>query len=94
MSNQNSIITELLQFFPDRRLQMYFKSSLTALSHAMEDQVLAGNEEALIIASFQKEKFYRQEAHRYLRIGKKSRHVYVLAAPETEFKHNSDVYEK
>lgn len=94
MSNPNSIITELLHFFPDRRLQMYFKSSLTALSHAMEDQVLAGNEEALIIASFQKERFYRQEAHRYLRIGRKSRHVYVLAAPETDFKHDSNIYEK
>lgn len=94
MSNPHSIITDLLQVFPHRRLQMYFKSSLTALSHAMEDQVLAGNEEALIIASFQKERFYRQEAHRYLRIGKKSPHVYVLAAPETDFRHDSGVYEK
>jgi len=60
----------------------------------MEDQVLANTEEALIIASFQKERFYRQEAHRYRRIGKISPHVYVLAAPETDFSNTTDVYEK
>ncbi|BAQ60440.1 sensory transduction histidine kinase [Geminocystis sp. NIES-3708] len=94
MSNPNSVVTELLNSFPQGCTQMYFKSSLTALSHAMEDQVLASDEQPLIIASFQKEKFYRQEAHRYGRIGKISPHVYVLAAPETEFSSTTDVYEK
>lgn len=94
MSKSNSVVTELLKAFPTRRPQMYFKSSLTALSHAMEDQVLAGSEKPLIIASFQRERFYRQEAHRYQRIGQKSDHVYVLAAPETEFKNSSDLYER
>jgi len=94
MSNPNSVVTDLLQVFPQWRTQIYFKSSLTALSHAMEDQVLANTEEALIIASFQRERFYRQEAHRYQRIGKISPHVYVLAAPETDFSSVSDVYEK
>ncbi len=72
---------------------MYFKGSLTALSHAMEDQVLAGTEQPLVIASFQRERFYRQEAHRYRRIAQKSPQVYVLAAPETDFKHGWDLYE-
>ncbi|MBF2056532.1 MAG: GAF domain-containing protein [Cyanobacterium sp. T60_A2020_053] len=94
MSNPNSVVTDLLKVFPQWRTQIYFKSSLTALSHAMEDQVLANTEEALIIACFQQEKFYRQEAHRYRRIGRISPHVYVLAAPETEFSNVSDVYEK
>lgn len=94
MSNPNSVVTDLLTVFPQYRPQMYFKSSLTALSHAMEDQVLAGSEQPLIIASFQKERFYRQEAHRYQKIGRLSRHVYVLAAPETDFSNVSDVYEK
>jgi len=97
MSNTNSVVTELLTAFPQGCTQMYFKSSLTALSHAMEDQVLASDtedEQPLIIASFQKERFYRQEAHRYGRIGTLSPHVYVLAAPETEFSSISDVYEK
>jgi DICT domain-containing protein/signal transduction histidine kinase len=95
MSNSPSVLTELLQALPNLRAQTYFKSSLTALSHAMEDQVLAestaGN--PLIIAAFQRERFYRQEAHRYRRIADKSSQVYVLSAPETEFKHNSGIYE-
>jgi DICT domain-containing protein/signal transduction histidine kinase len=72
---------------------MYFKSSLTALSHAMEDQVLAGSDQPLVIASFQKERFYRQEAHRYRRIGEQTPQVYVLAAPETKFENRSGIYE-
>ena len=78
---------------PQLRPQMYFKSSLTALSHAMEDQVLAGTDHPLVIACFQRERFYRQEARRYLRIAKRSPQIYVLAAPETEFKHDSGAYE-
>jgi len=95
MSNSPSVLTELLQIQPALRQQMYFKSSLTALSHAMEDQVLAetagGN--PLIIAAFQRERFYRQEAHRYRRIAEKSQQVYVLSAPEAEFKNSSEIYE-
>ena len=72
---------------------MYFKASLIALSHAMEDQVLAGSEEPLVIASFQRERYYRQEAQRYRRIALKSNQVYVLAAPETDFKSRSQDYE-
>ncbi len=93
MSISTSVLTELLQFLPNWRSQMYFKASLTALSHAMEDQVLAEDDEPLIIASFQKERFYRQEAHRYQRIAQKTDQVYVLAAPETEFSNRSQEYE-
>ncbi|MCA2654287.1 DICT sensory domain-containing protein [Microcystis sp. M061S2] len=93
MSRSTSVLTELLQLLPQLRSQMYFKASLTALSHAMEDQVLAEDDQPLVIASFQRERFYRQEAHRYRRIAHKSGQVYVLSAPETDFKHSSDVYE-
>ncbi|WP_071517624.1 DICT sensory domain-containing protein [Geitlerinema sp. PCC 9228] len=88
MSIPNSVLEDLLRTIPQLRPQIYFKSSLTALSHAMEDQVLAGNEQPLVIASFQRERFYRQEAHRYRRIAQVTPQVYVLAAPDTEF--NSD----
>ncbi|MDJ0511177.1 MAG: DICT sensory domain-containing protein [Crocosphaera sp.] len=93
MSRSQSTLTQLLQIFPQWRPQMYFKASLTALSHAMEDQVLAGSDEPLVIASFQRERFYRQEAQRYRRIAQKSEQVYVLAAPETDFKNCSQDYE-
>jgi len=85
-----SLLAELLQALPQLRAQIYFKSSMTALSHAMEDLVLAGSDEPLVIASFQRERFYRQEAHRYQRISDRSSQVYVLAAPETEFKNSSE----
>ena len=88
-----SLLAELLQALPQLRAQIYFKSSMTALSHAMEDLVLAGSDEPLVIASFQRERFYRQEAHRYRRIASRSSQVYVLAAPETEFKNGSECHE-
>jgi DICT domain-containing protein/signal transduction histidine kinase len=88
-----SLLQELLEAQPQLRSQMYFKSSLTALSHAMEDQVLAGTEQPLVIACFQRERFYRQESSRYLRIADLTPYVYVLAAPETDFRSESGPYE-
>lgn len=88
-----SVVENLLAQIPRLRSQLYFKSSLTALSHAMEDQVLASTDTPIIIACFQRERFYRQEAHRYRRIASKSNQVYVLAAPETEFTNCSGDYE-
>ncbi|HIK33055.1 MAG TPA: GAF domain-containing protein [Oscillatoriales cyanobacterium M4454_W2019_049] len=88
-----SVLEELLQALPQLRPQLYFKSSLTALSHAMEDRVLAGDEAPLVIANFQRERFYRMETRRYLRISQVTPQVYVLAAPETDFTNHSGVYE-
>lgn len=93
MTIATSVLASLLEAMPHLRQQVYFKSSLTALSHAMEDQVLAGADQPLVIASFQRERFYRQEAHRYRRIADRTYQVYVLAAPETDFKNDSHFYE-
>ena len=46
---------------------------------------LASTEESLVIASFQQERFYLQEANRYLRIAELTDQVYVLAAKGTSF---------
>ncbi|MGK7889393.1 MAG: DICT sensory domain-containing protein [Leptolyngbyaceae cyanobacterium] len=94
MSISTSVLDQLLQKLPDLRPQIYFKSSLTALSHAMEDQVLAGSTSCLVIASFQQERFYRQEAQRYRRIARLTSQVYVLSAPETGFANSSGEYER
>jgi DICT domain-containing protein/signal transduction histidine kinase len=88
----DSLVHSLLQSFPHLRAQVYFKASLTAISHAIEDLVLAGTGKPLIIANFQQERFYRQEAGRYQRIADRSDQVYVLAAPETEFAAGSALY--
>ena len=94
MSISNSVVEQLLKICADWRPQMYFKSSLTALSHAMEDLVLNDSDTPLVVASFQRERFYRQEAHRYQRISHKTDQVYVLAAPETDFSNSSTDYER
>jgi DICT domain-containing protein/signal transduction histidine kinase len=93
VSNQESVLSELLRQMPQLRSHLYFKSSLTALSHAMEDRVLAGTDRPLLIASFQQEKFYRQEAHRYRRLGEISDQVYVVAAPDNQFSDLVEEYE-
>jgi DICT domain-containing protein/signal transduction histidine kinase len=85
MKDSNSLLQDLLQLFPQVRAQIYFKASLTALSHAIEDLVLAGTDQPLVIANFQQERFYRQETGRYQRIAQRTDRVYVLAAPETDF---------
>lgn len=95
MSISTSVLSDLLKSLPYLRPQLYFKASLTALSHAMEDQVLAATlAQPLIIASFQRERFYRQEAHRYQRLALRSNQIYVLSAPETDFTNSSEEYEK
>lgn len=93
MSNSTSVVEELLTAIPQLRPRLYFKTSLTALSHAMEDHILAGVGGALVIASFQQERFYLQEASRYLRIADLSDQLYVLAAAGTSFTSRSDNYE-
>ncbi|MBD2384008.1 DICT sensory domain-containing protein [Cylindrospermum sp. FACHB-282] len=95
MSISTSVLSDLLKSLPYLRPQLYFKASLTALSHAMEDQVLAATLfQPLVIASFQRERFYRQEAHRYQRLSQRSDQIYVLSAPETDFTNSSEYYEK
>ncbi len=80
----NSLLRDLLQDLPHLRPQMYFKSSLTALSHAMEDIVLAGSDAPLVIANFQQERFYHSEIRRYQQIAERTDQIYILAAPEAE----------
>ncbi|TAF52248.1 MAG: GAF domain-containing protein [Oscillatoriales cyanobacterium] len=95
MRLHTSILEDLLAALPHLKPQIYFKSSLVALSHAMEDQILAGSSDdtPLAIATFQSERFYRLEAGRYARIAKQTPQVYVLSAPETEFQSGSHRYE-
>lgn len=91
-STQQSLLQDLLLTNQFLRPQIYFKASLTALSHAMEDLVIVGNDEPLVIANFQQERFYRQESHRYARIAKRSDQVYVLAARDSNLVATSSPY--
>ncbi|MEM9568385.1 MAG: DICT sensory domain-containing protein [Cyanobacteria bacterium P01_E01_bin.34] len=90
MNSSNSLLAQLLSDFPSLQERIYYKSSLTALSHAMEDVALSREESPLVIACFQHERFYSQEVARYRKLGQKSEHVYVLAAPASESGFSAD----
>ncbi|MEN9266895.1 MAG: DICT sensory domain-containing protein, partial [Thermostichales cyanobacterium BF4_bins_65] len=92
--SRSSLLQDLLAAMPHLRPQMYFKSSLVALSHAIEDQVLSEQGSPVVFASFQKERYYQQEAHRYERIARVARQVFVLAVPETRFALGTTPYER
>jgi DICT domain-containing protein/GAF domain-containing protein len=85
MRASTSLLQALLEAIPDLRPQVYYKASLTALSHAIEDLVIVGKERPLVIANFQQERFYRQDTRRYQRIAQRTDQVYVLAAFESNF---------
>lgn len=88
-----SLLKELLPAQPHLQTQIYFKSSLIALCHAMEDQVLVGDDRPLVIASFQRERFFRQETHRYLQFAERTDQLYVLMALEADVKSGYEPYE-
>ncbi len=87
---RTSLLSDLIEAVPSVRSQVFFKSSLVALCHALEDLVLSGTGKPILFANFQKERYYRQEAHRYHRLSDIAAEVYVLATPETDF-HQEDV---
>ncbi|PIG93456.1 DICT sensory domain-containing protein [Gloeocapsopsis sp. IPPAS B-1203] len=66
-------------------LGVYYKNTLVALCHALEDCILTSNNPPLVITAFQQGKWYLQEAERYSQIAQKARHIAIMAAPDTGF---------
>ncbi|MDL5053189.1 DICT sensory domain-containing protein [Oscillatoria laete-virens NRMC-F 0139] len=64
---------------------VYYKNTLVALCHALEDFILECGGEPLMVTAFQRGKWYLQEAERYADLAQKSSQVVILAAPETGF---------
>ena len=67
------------------RFGVYYKNTLVALCHALEDSILNSNSSPLMIAAFQRGKWYLQEADRYGEIAQKSRQIVIMAAPDSGF---------
>ncbi|WP_017652922.1 DICT sensory domain-containing protein [Fortiea contorta] len=67
------------------RFGVYYKNTLVALCHALEDQILADDAAPLVITAFQQGKWYLQEAERYADIAKHSLGVTIMAAPDAGF---------
>lgn len=64
---------------------VYYKNTLIALCHALEDCILVSNTQPLVIAAFQRGKWYLQEAERYHDLAQKSHMVAIMAAADTGF---------
>lgn len=64
---------------------VYYKNTLIALCHALEDFILESEGKPLTIAAFQLGKWYLQEADRYREIAKVSSEVVIMAAAGTGF---------
>ncbi len=64
---------------------VYYKNTLIALCHALEDCILASNSKPLVITAFQRGKWYLQEADRYHSLAQKSSQVVIMASSDTGF---------
>ncbi|MDJ0704603.1 MAG: DICT sensory domain-containing protein [Leptolyngbyaceae cyanobacterium MO_188.B28] len=69
---------------------VYFKNTLVALCHALEDHILQTSHESealrpLALVTFQRGKWYLQEADRYFDLAQCCSHVAIAAMPESGF---------
>jgi DICT domain-containing protein len=69
---------------------VYFKNTLVALCHALEDHILQtipadNNAKPLVLVTFQQGKWYLQEADRYADIARASSHVAIAAVADSGF---------
>jgi DICT domain-containing protein len=66
------------------RFGVYFKNTLVALCHALEDHILSHDESnPLVITAFQQGKWYLQEADRYADIASFAKQVVIMASPDS-----------
>ncbi len=64
---------------------VYYKNTLVALCHALEDFILESDSAPLMMTAFQRGKWYLQEADRYGELAEKSSQVVIMAAPDAGF---------
>ncbi|MEG4809059.1 DICT sensory domain-containing protein [Microcoleus sp. F8-D3] len=93
--NSESTLARLQATLPDGKLPssygVYFKNTLVALCHALEDHILqtSGGDKnelkPLVLVTFQQGKWYLQEADRYLDIANASRRVVIGAVADSGF---------
>ncbi|MEM6611865.1 MAG: DICT sensory domain-containing protein [Cyanobacteria bacterium P01_C01_bin.72] len=66
-------------------LGVYYKNTLVALCHALEDFILDSQSAPLMVTAFQRGKWYLEEADRYSDLADKSVHVTLMATPDSGF---------
>ncbi|MGB3494108.1 MAG: DICT sensory domain-containing protein [Elainellaceae cyanobacterium] len=68
---------------------VYYKNTLVALCHALEDSILGSDGEPVVITAFQQGKWYLQEADRYGDIAGKAQQIVIMAMPDAGFAEHS-----
>ncbi|WP_204103367.1 MULTISPECIES: DICT sensory domain-containing protein [Spirulina sp. CCY15215] len=66
-------------------LGVYYKNTLIALCHALEDFILETESKPIAIAAFQRGKWYLKEADRYGEIAAKASDIAILATPDSNW---------
>lgn len=66
-------------------LGVYYKNTLVALCHALEDFILESQSPPLMITAFQRGKWYLEEADRYGDLAQKADQIAIMAAPDSGF---------
>ena len=64
---------------------VYYKNTLVALCHALEDFILESDSTPMMITAFQRGKWYLEEAERYGELAEKSSQVAIMAAADAGF---------
>lgn len=64
---------------------VYYKNTLVALCHALEDYILNAGGSPLVVTAFQQGKWYLQEADRYGAIADHAQQIVIMAAPDSGF---------
>ena len=91
--NSEATLSQLKVALPDGQMPssygVYFKNTLVALCHALEDHILEQPSEdtaaPLVLVTFQQGKWYLQEADRYADIARCSERVAIAAVPDSGF---------
>jgi len=84
MDLTNSLLKDLVTEYKNLRPQIYFKSSMIALARALQDLVLTDRQQYLVIANFQREKYFRRQQQRFQQMAVNNQQIYVLGVPEAE----------
>jgi DICT domain-containing protein len=66
-------------------LGVYYKNTLVALCHALEDFILESDSQPLMVTAFQRGKWYLEEAERYGDLANKAQQITIMAASDAGF---------
>jgi DICT domain-containing protein len=86
---EGSILQKLAQAHENSskplNLGVYYKNTLVALCHALEDFILESDNQPLMVTAFQRGKWYLEEAERYGDLAAKAQHIAIMATTDAGF---------